>query len=41
MTRTHLVSTYDLFINMLVVSGSQVMSDFAIPSFKYLLVLKN
>ena len=29
MTQTHLASTYDLFINELVVLGSQVMSDFA------------
>ena len=31
MTRTHLASTYDLFINGLVVSGSRVVSDFATP----------
>ena len=29
MIRTCLVSTHDLFINGLVVSGSQVVSDFA------------
>ena len=32
MTRTHLASTHDLFINGLVVSGSQVVSDFATPN---------
>ena len=32
MTRTHLASTHDLFINGLVVSGSRVVSDFATPS---------
>ena len=32
MTRTHLASTHDLFINRLVLSGSQVVSDFAISS---------
>ena len=33
--RTRLVLTHDLFINELVVSGSRVVSDFAIPSFPY------
>ena len=32
MTQTCLASTYGLFINGLVVSGLQVMSDFATPS---------
>ena len=32
MTRTHLVSTHDLFINELIVLDSQVVSDFAIPN---------
>ena len=31
MTQTHLASTHDLFINGLVVSGSQVVSNFATP----------
>ena len=34
MTRAYLASTYDLFINGLVVSGLQVMSNFAPPTFK-------
>ena len=32
MTRIHLASTHDLFINGLVVSSSRVVSDFATPS---------
>ena len=31
MSRIYLASTYDLFINGLVVSGSQVVSDFVTP----------
>ena len=31
MTQTHLASTYDLFINGLVMSSSRVVSDFATP----------
>ena len=31
MTRTHLASTHDLFINRLVMSSSRVVSDFATP----------
>ena len=31
MTQTHLTLTYDLFINELVVSGSQIVSNFATP----------
>ena len=34
MTRTHLVSTHDLFINRLVISNSQVVSNFVIPKDK-------
>ena len=32
MTRTHLASTHDLFINGLIMSGSRVVSDFATPN---------
>ena len=32
MTRTCLASTYDLFINVLVVSGLRVVLDFATPT---------
>ena len=34
MTRTHLASIHDLFINGLVMSNSRVVSDFAIPKNK-------
>ena len=34
MTRTHLVSTHDLFINKLVMLDSRVMSNFATPNSK-------
>ena len=34
---TYLATTYDLFINRLVVLSSQFMSDFVIPNLKYLL----
>ena len=34
MTRTHLASTHDLFINGLVMLNSWVMSDFFIPKDK-------
>ena len=34
-TWTHLASTHDLFINGLVVSRSQVVSDFATPTHRY------
>ena len=33
-TWTHLVSTHDLFINRLVISNSQVVSNFVIPKDK-------
>ena len=38
MTRTHLVSTHDLFINELVVLDSQVVSDFATPNSRLFLI---
>ena len=31
MTQTHLALTHDLFINRLIVSGSQVVLDFSTP----------
>jgi len=34
MTGTRLVSTHDLFINGLIVSGSHVVSDFATPTWR-------
>ena len=37
-TRTHLTSIHDLFINGLVVSGSQVVSDFATPILYYFFI---
>ena len=40
MTRTHLVSTHDLFINGLIVSGLRVMLDFATPTLKSLVQAK-
>ena len=33
MTRTHLASTHNLFINGLVVLGSRIVSDFALPNY--------
>ena len=41
MTRTHLALTYDLFINELVMSGSQVTSDFATPMPDVMMKLSN
>ena len=38
MTRTHLVSTYYLFINGLVVSGSRIVSNFATPNYTSIFV---